>query len=194
MRFISVFSVITVASVITLSAVAQKEEETDSTTSSESLTKLDTAQAATDESAETDDTSETIDALVESMVDTAVSMFGLTLSGDLFDDAIADLETNWSKEIEQFDTDNNGSLSLEELENVPEEEWTDDYKALPADEREKALKSQFKELDADDDGEVTTEEVVKHVETQLETFNELIKGLELSPSAESDDDASDTVE
>lgn len=195
MKCIKIFSVITVMSVFTLSAVAQKAEKANSTTSpSESLAKLDTAQAATDESATPDATLDVVEGIVESMAEVALSMFGLTLTGDLFDEAIADLETNWSKEVEKFDLDKNGSLSLEELESVPEEEWTDDYKALPVDEREKALKNQFKELDADQDGEVSTEEVVKHVETQLETFNELIKGLELPPLTESEEGTSDTVE
>lgn len=195
MKCIKIFSLIMVASVLTLSAVAQDAEETDlKTSSSESLTKLDTVQAATDESVMSDTISETINGFVESMVDVAVSMFGITLTGNLFDEAIANLETTWPKEIEKFDLDKNGSLSLEELESVPEEEWADDFKALSAEEREETLKSQFKELDIDEDGEVTTEEVVKHVETQLETFNELIEGLELSPSTESDEDTSDSVE
>ena len=195
MKLVKIFAVSLLTSVFALSTIAQESEETDATTSSsESLTKLDKAQAATDENEVSDASSEMIDGLVESMMDVALSMFGFTLSENLFDEAIADLETSWPASIEKFDTDKDGSLSLEELENVPEEEWEDDFKALSAEERKETLKNQFNELDADEDGEVTTEEVVKHVEQQVKVFNELIEGLELTPSTESDVDERDADE
>ncbi len=197
MKLIKIFAASSFASLLALSVIAQNADETDATTSSsESMTKLDKAQAATDENEFPEVSLETMDDLVESMVGATVSMFNLTFAGtdSPFDEAIEDLEKNWSATVEKFDIDKNGSLSLSELENVPEEEWADDYKALSDEERDEALSSQFKELDTDENGEVTTEEVVAQVKKQVEIFNEMMEGLELSPSTESEEEASDTVE
>ncbi|MYC24644.1 MAG: EF-hand domain-containing protein [Gammaproteobacteria bacterium] len=197
MKLIKIYAVSMLASVFALNGIAQEAEEKDKTTSSsESKTKLDTAQAESVEVAIPDITFETIDDVVESMVDATVSLFHLTFAGtdSAFDEAIAEMEKTWSAKVEEFDTDKNGTLSLTELKNVPEEEWADDFKALSAEERDEALKSQFKELDTNEDGEVSTEEVVKLVEKQVETFNEVIKSIELSPSTESDEDATNSVE
>ncbi|MYD45667.1 MAG: hypothetical protein F4W92_04885 [Gammaproteobacteria bacterium] len=195
MKLFKIFALISLTSLISLSAISQQVEETDSTeSSSESSTRLETTQRETDENEGLDATSEIIDGLVESMLEATVSMFGLTLSGDLFEEVIDDMKKNWPASIEEFDADKDGSLSLEELENVPEENWEDDFKALSAEERDETLKSQFKELDTDEDGEVTVEEVVKHLEKQVETLEELFKDLESSSSTESSEKASNSVE
>lgn len=197
MKLIKIYAVSLLASAFTLSGIAQETEATDKTTSStESMTMLETAQAESVEVEMPDISLDAIDEVVESMVDATVSLFSLTFAAtDLaFDEAIAEMEKTWSAKVEKFDTDKNGTLSLTELESVPEEEWADDFKALSTEEREEALKSQFNELDTNEDGEVSTEEVVELVKKQVETFNEMIKSIELSPLTESDEDASNTVE
>ncbi|MXZ55543.1 MAG: hypothetical protein F4077_10385 [Gammaproteobacteria bacterium] len=197
MKHIKIFAVSSLASLFALSALTQNADETDATTSSgESLTKLEKAQADTDENEFPDVSLETMDELVESMVGATVSIFNLTFAGtdSPFDEAIEEMEKNWAAKVEKFDTDKNGSLSLSELENVPEEEWADDYKALSDEERDEALRSQFKELDTDENGEITGEEVVELVKKEVETLKELIESLELSPLTEPEEDASDTVE
>ena len=85
-------------------------------------------------------------------------------------------------------------MSLKELTAIPEEEWSDEFKALSSEDREKALADQFTILDTNEDGEITTEEVVELVKKEVQEIQDMMKELELAPSTESDDSAPDSVE
>jgi len=132
--------------------------------------------------------SEAEDELVQAMSELAVIFAEafLEMSDPLLDSAILDLGAEFSSKIEEFDTDNSGALSRTELESIPEEEWDEEFKALTDEEREAELDEQFKALDANQDGEISSEEVVNFVEKAKQQFKGELKNVEFSPSSESD--------
>ncbi|MXX95736.1 MAG: hypothetical protein F4Y65_08645 [Gammaproteobacteria bacterium] len=110
----------------------------------------------------------------------------LEMSDPLLDSAILDFGAEFSSKIEEFDTDNSGALSRTEAESIPEEEWDEEYKAMTEEEREAKLDEDFKALDLNQDGEISSEEVVNFVEKAKQQFKEELKNVEFSPSSESD--------
>ncbi len=131
--------------------------------------------------------SEAEDELVQAMSELAVIFAEafLEMSDPLLDSAILDLGAEFSSKIEEFDTDNNGALSRTEMESIPEEEWDEEFKALTDEEREAELDEQFKALDLNQDGEISSEEVVNFVKNAKQQLKEELKNVEFQ-SSESD--------
>ena len=132
--------------------------------------------------------SEADDELVQAMSELAVIFADafLEMSDPLLDSAILDLGAEFSSKIEEFDTDNSGALSRTEAESIPEEEWDEEYKAMTDEEREAKLDEDFKALDLNQDGEISSEEVVNFVEKAKQQLKDELKNMEFSPSSESD--------
>ncbi|MDE0094479.1 MAG: EF-hand domain-containing protein [Gammaproteobacteria bacterium] len=128
--------------------------------------------------------SEAEDELVQAMSELAVIFAEafLEMSDPLLDSAILDLGAEFSSKIEEFDTDNNGALSRTEMESIPEEEWDEEFKALTDEEREAELDEQFKALDLNQDGEISSEEVVNFVKNAKQQLKEELKNVEFQPS------------
>lgn len=149
---------------------------------------LDDSHQKSDTQKEEEELSEADDELVQAMSELAVIFADafLEMSDPLLDSAILDLGAEFSSKIEEFDTDNSGALSRTEAESIPEEEWDEEYKAMTDEEREAKLDEDFKALDLNQDGEISSEEVVNFVEKAKQQLKDELKNVEFSPSSESD--------
>lgn len=137
---------------------------------------------------EDNEPSEALDPLVQMTTEFAKVFAAsfLELSDPVLDLAIHDLGDEFSLKIEEFDTDNNGALSRSEMESIPEDEWDEEYKAMTDEEREAKLDEDFKLLDLNQDGEISSEEVVNYVQKAKQQLLDELDNMEFSPSAEDD--------
>lgn len=69
-----------------------------------------------------------------------------------------ELASQFESIFERYDTDENGGLSMDELEKVTEDDMSYEYRILEPDARRAKRAEEFKELDKNEDGKVSLEE------------------------------------
>lgn len=76
--------------------------------------------------------------------------------------------------IEKYDSDGDGGLSKEELENGLKD-MTDEYNSLTPDERREMLEEEFKECDQDEDGKISLEELSIYMAETIYVIETVVK-------------------
>ncbi len=76
--------------------------------------------------------------------------------------------------IEKYDSDGDGGLAKEELENGLKD-MTDEYNSLTPDERREMLEEEFKECDLDEDGKISLEELSIYMAETIYVIETVVK-------------------
>ncbi|MCY3885878.1 MAG: EF-hand domain-containing protein [Gammaproteobacteria bacterium] len=141
--------------------------------------------------------SETVEAM-GSLLQSFSNLAFETLDDVFSEDSVsAALEEAWTKQVEEFDADENGGLSREEVVAIPDFRLDDEGNVLSDEEFAALVDETFENLDSDNDGEITKKETQEYMMAEIVKAQEVIDSaveefnLNLAPLEDSNESSSD---